>query len=253
MESDVEGGSFVKKVFLILMVLCLLAALPLPGLAEVDEDLNLLWDIPFENTPDQVKQQVYDAAGVVLVEDEQTEGFVSLRNAQEQELSLFGIPVRVFFVSLSPKRIVNFSIGMFPATPEEAASSEATLEKMKLLFTSLSEKYGKTDLGTIVFMDSLDNGKTEKTAYLIPESADGQPDYAEIRAAFETSGHKRTVLVNWAWKNVNLRFSFQEEAFYSVYAYWFGVKQTFVTGPLLELPDKIPPTEIIIEDQDLGL
>jgi hypothetical protein len=60
--------------------------------------------------------------------------------------------------------------------------------------------------------------------------------------------------VIWAWKNVCLRFQFEQEGLITANVYWFCEKLLLTTGPLLELPDEIPlPGTITVKNQDLGL
>ena len=222
-----------KKVFLFIMItaLCLLAVMP--GLTE-GEELHLLWDIPFESTPEQVKQQAFDAAGIKLSDEGHPIGIVYLEKAPEDELGLFGIPVQDFIILFSPtgERIVDISAGMHSLTPEEDVSVEDTLEKMETLFTRLTEKYGKADWGTISFWDYESDGET---VYPIPESEDGQPDYAKILAAFDTTSVSgRTGNVDWAWRNVSLEFSFVDGDFIDTYVGWSDSKKT---SPSLTLPE----------------
>ncbi len=225
------------------------SSMPLTLPQEDDTNLNHFWDIPFENTPDNVKKYVHDVGGIDLLEEKPDPDFLCLNKAKEDELSLFGIPGWNFSVTFNPaqKRIQEIWISICPFISKEAASSEAMLEMMDTLFLDLTEKYGKADLGIVSIVDNIEEEPIKKTYYRIPESADGQPVHAKIRAAFETSGDGRTVFVYWAWKNVGLYFRFLKGPFAEIHVKWFDYKVIPPTEPLLELPDEIslPETNTI--------
>jgi hypothetical protein len=117
-----------------------------------------LWGIPFENTPDNLKQQVYDASGIVLSEESQNSDLLSLKKAPDLEMSLFGIPVNDFTVTFGKSRglifVFRMDMYMYPIIPEDAVTHQAVLEKMDLLYSRFSvnmERQIKRSSASMIF------------------------------------------------------------------------------------------------------
>lgn len=184
------------------------------------EGLNLLWDIPFGVSPEEMVHKTLKKAGVSLVVSSYSGTNYEIDD--KQKVSIIGCPVDSMNVSFRDK-VVNEDGGETSIQPpalssiyinfEDHSSVSDGLEELRNINKALRDKYGEPSYAYFEIMKGSDEGT--RKCYEIPLSDDKPVDlspfillpdeyditfvfvYKNVRAGGGFSSNNRTLWDNW--------------------------------------------------------
>ena len=172
----------------------------------VQEELHMLWDIPWGSTPEEVRRLVQERAGIQLyiVGDNTIEEAKILKNGI-QEITLLGVPIwrfRCYFEngglkSIDASFLIDNKVGKRQFAADGISLIRNTYEAMDLIYGILTDSY----LGAQQKKDG------EYFHYYFPEDA-GEIDYALISQVIEEN---EWLNIDLYWVNVKLAFIFDSK------------------------------------------
>lgn len=201
-----EGVLRMKKVFAVVLVLCLMGTTV--GVSEKEPGLNLLWDIPFGSKLEEFIEMSYQRTGIEFTVNE---GGVMYELKPAEEIEMYGIPVD-FTVIVGKEeglKYVYIYLGKITgdAGDEQTENKEEAkdtflnaIEPVQNVYNALCETYGIPTGGRL----SSGVGANEMH-YSYPLSDDGRLDFD---TALEIALSGETFTVETFWNNIYFRIFF---------------------------------------------